>query len=82
MDSALSTWLEESIHAELLFGVSWLKGRIEEKLAGAKLDHRGWTGLYEDNGSCLNITVERDDKPRVVQVIQVPISQQAVCCSY
>jgi hypothetical protein len=69
MDSALSAWLEDIFDAQLLVGIDWLRRSIQSKRSGIKPDP-GWQGLYQDNGSCLEI-ITNDAEDRVLQVIKV-----------
>lgn len=59
----LTAWLEDICATQLLLGNHWLndKNRIrdEYRQTGVKLDpEREWEGLYHDNGSCLDITID------------------------
>jgi hypothetical protein len=53
----LVAWLEETFAKELLLGNSWLQEKNLNKALGVKLDpDRVWEGLYNDNGSSLDIS--------------------------
>ncbi|KAI8937453.1 hypothetical protein NX059_005175 [Plenodomus lindquistii] len=52
----LHGWLHEKFEGQLLLGNDWLRAKNIAKAAQVKSDYPGdYTGLYHDNGSCLDI---------------------------
>ena len=58
MAVSLTAWLHEEVKTQLELGNSWLQEKNKSK---ANLDRpsiavdRKWTGIYHDNGSCIDI---------------------------
>ncbi|KAH7078195.1 hypothetical protein FB567DRAFT_533373 [Paraphoma chrysanthemicola] len=79
MAVSLTAWLEETFATQLLLGNHWLQSKNEQKHTGARSEpERAWTGLYHDNGSCLDITndlhPERNSSLQIVQLSPLVLS--------
>ncbi|KAH7078893.1 hypothetical protein BKA63DRAFT_507349 [Paraphoma chrysanthemicola] len=79
MAVSLTAWLEETFATQLLLGNHWLQSKNERKHTGARPEpERAWTGLYHDNGSCLDITndlhPERNSNLQIVQLSPLVLS--------
>jgi hypothetical protein len=68
----LTGWLEETFAIQLLLGHSWLHEKNKLPRTGATSDPvRAWRGLYNDNGSCLDITNDiHPEHNSYLQIIQ------------
>ncbi|KAF2110357.1 hypothetical protein BDV96DRAFT_200897 [Lophiotrema nucula] len=69
----LSAWLVETIFTELLLGDNWLRERIKAPRLDIKAGpDRAWRGLYDDNGSSLDIIgAKGTTQQRDIQVISI-----------
>ncbi|KAF2705016.1 hypothetical protein K504DRAFT_460801 [Pleomassaria siparia CBS 279.74] len=67
------TWLAETIVTQLHLGHHWHREQLTKKLNGIKPDPDAhWIGLFEDNGSCLDITNDVDpEQSGIVQIVKV-----------
>ncbi|KAF2794104.1 hypothetical protein K505DRAFT_337204 [Melanomma pulvis-pyrius CBS 109.77] len=72
--SPLRSWLDDSIATQLKLGHFWLSEQLQNKHEGVKPDPDGhWAGLYEDNGSVVDIINDvHPEQHSVVQIIGVP----------
>jgi hypothetical protein len=74
-DPRLKSWLQETFATQLQLGYRWFSEQHRKKHEGIKPDPDGhWVGLYEDNGSCVDIfnDIHPDDQS-TVQIISVCI---------
>jgi hypothetical protein len=72
-DSRLKSWLQETFATQLQLGHAWFSEQQRKRCEGIKPDPDGhWVGLYEDNGSCVDIVNDiHPDHQSTVQVIRV-----------
>lgn len=84
MDNVLTAWLKDTLVTDLLLGVNWLEAKVEQKTWTARPKRRSsWAGLYEDNGSCLEIINDiYRDKKSTLQIIKVYLRQQTFAPRY
>ncbi|KAF2000708.1 hypothetical protein P154DRAFT_575760 [Amniculicola lignicola CBS 123094] len=72
MASRLTPWIENTVATELRCADLWLQGKRKNKTLGIKSEP--YTGIYEDNGSGLEIIVQlglgSEDENRV-QIVQI-----------
>jgi hypothetical protein len=68
----LTGWLEDTFATQLLLGNSWLLEKNKQKKSGATPGSaQAWSGLYHDNGSCLDITNDiHPERNSYLQILQ------------
>jgi hypothetical protein len=70
MEAQLTPWLEDTVEGDLLLGNNWLHTKLE--LTKQRGSLKGiWAGVYEDDGSSLEIFDVDPSRSNTVQIIQV-----------